>query len=53
MEAWQAERLNAILMEISEEFRTAANPVDRSMRELQKICQGDSNEAPHTQQAEE
>ncbi|CDJ47984.1 dynein intermediate chain, putative [Eimeria brunetti] len=53
MEAWQAERLNTILLEISEEFRTAANPVDRSMRELQKICQGDSNEAPQAQPAEE
>lgn len=53
MEAWQAERLNSILLQISEEFRTAANPVDRSMRELQKICQGGSPEAPHVHQADE
>lgn len=45
-EAWQAERLNSILLLISEEFRSAVNPRDKSMRKLQQICQGDGAEAP-------
>lgn len=41
-EAWQAERLHTVLTQISEAFRYAANSRDRSMLELQQICQSES-----------
>lgn len=45
-EEWEAERLRNILLQISEEFRAAANPRDLAVRELQGICQDDANKTP-------
>ncbi|OEH75855.1 dynein intermediate [Cyclospora cayetanensis] len=52
-EAWQAERLTSVLLLISEEFREAAKPKDRSMRDSKLTCQGLEKEAPHSARQED
>ena len=45
-EEWDADRLRSTLLQISEEFRAAANPRELAVRELQEICQGEANKVP-------
>ncbi|KAL8273698.1 hypothetical protein Esti_002410 [Eimeria stiedai] len=52
-ETWQAQRLDAVLLSMSEDYRLAANPRDRSLLTLQRMCQADRRETPQPQPADD